>query len=149
MNVPKTFWLDVVQTTTYLMNHLPTRVLGYQTPLEVLFPNSTLFLILLKVFGCICFVHVDKSVGSKLDPKALKCIFLGYSPNQKEYKCFHPSTRKNFVSKDVTFHESVPFFCSNQSLIQGECVTSVDVDPLLVPVFLFYHGALTKDCTKQ
>lgn len=117
---------------------LPSRVLGYQTPLEVLSPNSTLFLIPPKVFGCICLVHVDKSARSKLDPKALKCIFLGYSLNQKGYKCFHPFTRTKIVAKDITFQESVPFFSSKQSMVQGECVTSVDVDPLPVLAFLFY-----------
>ncbi|XP_075104004.1 uncharacterized protein LOC142178437 isoform X2 [Nicotiana tabacum] len=32
----------------------------------------------LKVFGCTCFVH-DHSPGSdKLQPKSIKCVFLGY-----------------------------------------------------------------------
>lgn len=38
----------------------------------------------LKVFECICYVYVPKSDHSKLDPKALKFIFLRYAPNQKD-----------------------------------------------------------------
>jgi hypothetical protein len=32
----------------------------------------------LKLFGCDAFVHVPKEKKSKLDNKAIKCIFIGY-----------------------------------------------------------------------
>lgn len=72
MHVPKTFWADAIHTATFLMNRLPTRVLDYKSPIEVFSPSAPLFPIHPKVFGCICFVHVDKSSSSKLDSKALK-----------------------------------------------------------------------------
>jgi hypothetical protein len=61
----------------------------------------------LKVFGCIAYVHVPDEKRSKLDPKAEKCIFIGYSSKQKRYRCFNPSTRKLQMSKDVVFDEMV------------------------------------------
>jgi hypothetical protein len=33
----------------------------------------------LKVFGCIAYVHVPDELRIKLDPKAEKCVFIGYS----------------------------------------------------------------------
>ncbi|KAK3002615.1 hypothetical protein RJ639_022178 [Escallonia herrerae] len=36
-----------------------------------------------KVFGCVSFVHVHSSGQSKLDPRAVKRVFIGYSPTQK------------------------------------------------------------------
>jgi len=63
-----------------------------------------------KVFGCTCFVRDHRPSVGKLDPRAIKCIFVGYSLGQKGYKCWSPSERCLFVSMDVTFRESVPFY---------------------------------------
>ena len=71
-----------------------------------------------KVFGCTTFVHIYKSQRSKLDPTATKCIFLGYSPNQKGYKCYSPTTKKFYTSMDVTFFKNQPFY--PKTAIQGE-----------------------------
>ena len=49
---------------------------------------------------------------SKLDPKSLKCIFLGYFRVQKEYKCYYPNLREYLVYADVTFLENAPFSLS-------------------------------------
>ena len=47
---------------------------------------------------------------TKLDPKALKCVFLGYSRLQKGYRCYSPDLNKYLVSTDVVFSEQVPFY---------------------------------------
>ena len=47
----------------------------------------------LKIFGCTAFVHEHKQIG-KLDPRAMKCVFIGYFPTQKGYKCFDPKSKK-------------------------------------------------------
>jgi hypothetical protein len=61
----------------------------------------------LRVFGCIAYVHVSNEKKSKLDPKAKKCILIGYSLKKKGYRCFDPSTRKLQVNKDVMFDDMV------------------------------------------
>ena len=101
---------------------MPTRVLHFQKPVDVFkncFPTSRLVIdISLKNFGCTTFVHIHSHNHGKLDPKARKCVFVGYSPTQKEYKCFNPILRKLFVSMDVTFFETTPYFDNNH--LQGE-----------------------------
>ena len=62
-----------------------------------------------RIFWCTCFVRNVRPHVSKLDPKSLKCIFLGYSRVQKGYKCYCPSLRKYLVYVDVTFLENTPF----------------------------------------
>lgn len=64
------------------------------------------------------FVHNHEPNRNKLDPKSLKCIFLGYAANQKGYKCYFPEKEKLIVSMDVTFFETTPFFPINS--LQGE-----------------------------
>ena len=36
-NVPKIFWSDAVLTATYLINRLPSSVLNFKSPLEIIF----------------------------------------------------------------------------------------------------------------
>ena len=43
----------------------------------------------LKIFGSIAYVHVPNEKQIKLDPKLEKCIFVGYSHDQKGYKCYN------------------------------------------------------------
>ena len=91
-NVPKHFWGDAILTVAFLINHMPSQILKFQTPLQVLlqhFPTTRILsTIPLKVFGCSIFVHIHSYDHGKLDPRSIKCMFLGYSPNQKGYKCY-------------------------------------------------------------
>ncbi|GJW93299.1 retrovirus-related pol polyprotein from transposon RE2 [Tanacetum coccineum] len=47
---------------------------------------------------------------TKLDPKSLKRVFLGFSCIQKGYRCYSPQLHCYLVSRDVTFHEDLPYF---------------------------------------
>ena len=97
--VPKHFWGEIVLTGAYLINRMPSRVLKYQTPCQFLlqfFPHTKINPSLdPKIFRCSVFIHIHQQYHSKLEPKSIKCIFLGYSPNQKGYKCYSPITKKN------------------------------------------------------
>ena len=57
---------------------------------------------------------------SKLNPKSLKCIFLGYSRIQNGYRCYYPSLRRYMVSADVTFLENTSFSSDPIHTNQGE-----------------------------
>lgn len=114
MHVPKYLWGEAVLTASYLINRLPTRVLNYTTPLNCfkkMYPTARIFSdIPLRVFGCTTFVHLPIQCRSKLDPRAEKCVFIRYAPNQRGYKCYNPHTGKTHITMDVTFIESQPFF---------------------------------------
>ena len=65
-HVLKYFWGEVVLTSAYLINRMPSRVLKFQSPYQVLlqtFPHTKFVSsnITVKIFGCSTFVHIHQS----------------------------------------------------------------------------------------
>ncbi|XP_062104310.1 uncharacterized protein LOC133815489 [Humulus lupulus] len=127
---------------------LLSSVLQGEEPYTILFPQKSLYPIDPKIFGSTCFVRDVCPHFTKLDPKSLKFIFLGYSRLQKGYRCYCPSLNKYLVSIDVTFLEDTPYFPSLPiPTCQGEdddllvySITSfspdLDLSPISQPVLL-------------
>jgi transposase InsO family protein len=133
MHVPKLFWANAVLTAAYLLNRMPSRILKGKSPFEMFFPGKNPFSVPPRVFGCVSFVHNHSPNRDKLDPRAHKCIFLGYSRTQKGYWCYSPSLRKHFVSADVTFFEDIPYYSPQGRQLQ-ESMLSAPVIPTHVPI---------------
>jgi IS30 family transposase len=89
-NLPKGFWFDAILTACYLINRLPSRVIEFRSPFEILY-NRKFNLSHIRIFGCTCYVHSQNA--GKLDPRARKCIYVGYSPTKKGYRCYDPSLK--------------------------------------------------------
>ena len=129
-NVPNYFWGEAILTATYLINRMPSRVLTFQSPRQLFlkqFPHTHAASsdLPLKVFGCTAFVHVYPQNRSKFAPRANKCIFLGYSPTQKGYKCYSPTNKRFYTTMDVSFFEHVFFY--PKSHVQGESMNEHQV----------------------
>ncbi|KAG2406196.1 Retrovirus-related Pol polyprotein from transposon RE1 Retro element 1 [Vigna angularis] len=134
-NVPVHHWGDAVLTACFLINRMPSSSLNNKIPHSVIFPNDTLYHVSLRVFGCMCFVHNVSPGLDKLSAKAIKCVFLGYSRLQKGYRCYSPSTKRYYMSADVTFFEDTPFFSSSmedRSSVQ-QMFPLPTCDPLIIP----------------
>jgi hypothetical protein len=86
-------WEEVVGTTCYMVNRLPSSALDEKTPHKV-WTCKKLSLMHLRVFGCDSFVHIPKENKSKLDQKVEKCIFIGYKDGLKGYKLWNLETKK-------------------------------------------------------
>jgi hypothetical protein len=75
-SVPKQFWGEAVLTSVYLINRIPSSVIGGISPFERLYksvPNYSD----LRVFGSTCFVHLPKIKQDKLNQKSAICVFFG------------------------------------------------------------------------
>ena len=103
-NLPKQFQVEATHTVVFLQNRLPIRVVKDQTPFEVWYGYKP-FLYFLKIFGCLCFIHVPQIKRDKLDKRALPGIFIGYSSVLKAYKVFQPQIGNIVISKNVHFVE--------------------------------------------
>ncbi|KAK2970062.1 hypothetical protein RJ640_006535 [Escallonia rubra] len=147
MKVPKPFWADAISTACFLINRMPSTVLNGDVPYSVLFPTKPLFPVEPRIFGSTCFVRDVRPHLTKLDPKALKCVFLGYSRLQKGYRCYSPDLHKSLVSTDVVFSEHIQFFSSKfHSSSKGE-----DDDWLMYEIFpsVPIEPAILEDRTRE
>ncbi|KAK2965746.1 hypothetical protein RJ640_003284 [Escallonia rubra] len=147
MKVPKPFWADAISTACFLINRMPSTVLNGDVPYNVLFPTKPLFPVEPRIFGSTCFVRDVRPHLTKLDPKALKCVFLGYSRLQKGYRCYSPDLHKYLVSTDVVFSEHSQFFSSKfHSSSKGE-----DDDWLMYEIFpsVPIEPAISEDRTRE
>ena len=91
-------------TVVYLINRSPSAIFDFDIPQRVLIEKDVPYSHL-KVFGCKTFMHVSKKKRSKLDDKAIHCIFVRYEDEEFGYKLWDLENQKIFRSKDVVFHE--------------------------------------------
>ncbi|KAL2479639.1 Integrase catalytic domain-containing protein [Abeliophyllum distichum] len=123
--VPSCHWGDAVATAVYLINRIPSKILHFKTPLQILSTHISLFSILmlhLRIFGCVALVHLHKNQRTKLDPCAVRCLFLGYGLHKKGFRCYDSTTNRTYITMDVTFLESKNFYPSPvpNSSLQGK-----------------------------
>ena len=138
MYVLKMFWSQGVITTAYLINWLPSKSLTFISPGELLTTKKP-SLSHLKVFGCSYYVHISSSQHDKLDHKAVKCMFLGYSPTYKGYKCYNLTINKLVVNRDVQFDENTPYYSSSSEIIDQRGFSSA-LFPLPTPIVEVYYS---------
>ena len=105
-NLPKKLWAEAVATAAYLRNCTTTSANEeHLTPFEKWYghkPNISH----LKVFGCAAYSHVPNTERRKLDEKAQRMCFIGYSKNPKGYRLIDMNTDKIVLRRDVVFNET-------------------------------------------
>ena len=107
--MPLKFLDEAFTTAVYLINRLPSRVIGNTTPLERLFHQKPDYNSL-KIFGCACYPNLRPYNRHKLEFRSTQCVFLGYSNLHKGYKCLEVTTGRIYISRDVVFDETLfPF----------------------------------------
>ena len=80
----------------------------------------------LRIFGCSAYAHVPKLERHKLEPKARKCVMLGYGTTQKGYHLYDLACMKLIHYRDVVFDEdSLPGIQKDSS---SKCVELKDDD---------------------
>ena len=78
-------WVEPSNTTIYVENRSPHRILGDKTPEEA-FTGVKPEVSHLRIFGCPMYIRVPKEKRSKLEPSRKKGTFVGYNGTSKAYK---------------------------------------------------------------
>jgi hypothetical protein len=104
-NLPKQMWAEAVNTAVYVINRVPSKALGGDTPYHSLFGKHAK-MGHLKTFGCRAWAHVYDGERKKMDPKAWAGVMVGYDPtNYACYRIFNPVTKTTKLSAHVSFDE--------------------------------------------
>jgi len=121
--LPKAFWCYVVLHSVFLINRILSPVIHNKSPYELLY-NTAPCLSHIKVFGCLCFASTLEQNRHKLDPRARKCIFLGFKQGTKGYVVMDIQTREVFISRNVISYESS--FCKPHNEIDKAVIQEDD-----------------------
>ena len=77
VGLDRSYWALAMHASTYIRNRVwnsGDNGVPYQ-----LVTGLPPYLDRLRVFGCPCFVHIDKQLRRKLDDRAWKGVFVGYA----------------------------------------------------------------------
>ena len=105
----KEYWGHALKGAFYIKNRSLHSALG-KTPFEAFYGQQP-DVSHLRTFGCTCFLYEEEK--KKLDARATKGVFLGYSTNSKVYIVAVPDCNgalREYASRSVTFDEDSMFF---------------------------------------
>nr|GEX19121.1 putative zinc finger, CCHC-type [Tanacetum cinerariifolium] len=93
------------ETTACILNMVPTKKVE-KTPYEV-WHGKAPKLSYLKVWSCEALVKRDTlTKPDKLEPRSIKCIFVGYAKETMGYYFYYPPENKVLVSRNAEFLEN-------------------------------------------
>jgi hypothetical protein len=121
-DLPLSFWGYALETAAFTLNRAPSKSVK-TTPHELWFGKKPK-LSFLKVWGC--DAYVKRLQPDKLEPKADKCVFIGYPKETVGYTFYHRSEGKIFIAKSGSFLEKE--FLSKE--VSGR---KVELDEVIVP----------------
>ncbi|GJS31120.1 retrotransposon protein, putative, ty1-copia subclass [Tanacetum coccineum] len=105
--LPKTFWAEATCTAAYLINRSPSTAIEKKTPMEMWSGHPSDYG-MLRIFGCVAYPHNKQG---KLEPRAIKCVLLGYPEGVKGNRLYtlDGESPKIVTSRNMVFNESVMY----------------------------------------
>ncbi|GJT20878.1 retrotransposon protein, putative, ty1-copia subclass [Tanacetum coccineum] len=99
--LPKSFLGYALEFVARILNMVPTKKVE-RTPYEIWHGKAPKFSYL-RVWDCEALVKRD--APDKLDPRSIKCIFVGYPKETMGYYFYYPLENKIFVARNVELCE--------------------------------------------
>jgi hypothetical protein len=91
MDYLKFLWAEAIAYTTYLYNRLPHHEIDNRFPIEVLHNTTLPPVHHLYYFYYKAYIHIPdraRSSSSKLQPRTMERILVGYTPSTKIYRIY-------------------------------------------------------------
>jgi hypothetical protein len=138
VSLPASYWAEALHTATHLLNRLPSKAVRHPT-LTSPYTAQPLPMI---TFACSA-VPATLTLPLpplKLPPRSTRCLFLGYSPDHKGYRCLDLTSHRIIISRHVVFDEDVfPLAGSTpptdlDSLLESDSVPPPPPAPRLAPL---------------
>ncbi|KAI5386911.1 hypothetical protein KIW84_073160 [Lathyrus oleraceus] len=116
----------------HIINRLPSPLLKYKSPYELLFKQPPVMLHL-KVFGCLSYATSLQAHRTKFQPRARKVVFIGYEEGTKGFILYDLENHDIFISRNVIFYETTFPFKSHISPPAISPHTAQNLDDILLP----------------
>ncbi|KAG6403761.1 hypothetical protein SASPL_135993 [Salvia splendens] len=94
------FWAETITYAQHIVNRLPCSTIDGKTPLEVWSGKPATDYDSLRIFSSVAYYYVTES---KLDSRAKKTLFMGFSAGVKRYRLWCLESKKTIVE----FEEAV------------------------------------------
>ncbi|KAH9723371.1 retrovirus-related pol polyprotein from transposon TNT 1-94-like protein [Citrus sinensis] len=117
-NLLKHFWAEAVTTSAYMINKSLSSALNFRTSQEV-WSGKPPDLSHMRIFSSPTYAHINQG---KLEPRAIKGIFIGYPEGVKGYRiwCIDGKPSRIIMSRDDVFDEGSML----QQKVETELITS-------------------------
>ncbi|GJX41931.1 retrovirus-related pol polyprotein from transposon TNT 1-94, partial [Tanacetum coccineum] len=122
-NLPKNLWGEALLIACHVSNRIIAKKLKV-SPYEIWKgrkPNISYF----RVWGCLAYHKVPLPNTSKLGPRGLKSVFVGYAKDSKSYRCLDLDLNVIVESRDVDLFENKFLHDSTST---NEIVTQIPQD---------------------
>nr|GEV74566.1 retrotransposon protein, putative, Ty1-copia subclass [Tanacetum cinerariifolium] len=129
--LPKSFWDYALDTVARILNMVSTKKVE-KTPYKI-WHGQAPKLSYLKVWGCEALVKRDTLTKlDKLEPRSIKCIFIGYPKETMGYSFYYPPENKVLVARNAEFLEnSLITQAASRSLEDLEIIQEEDMHPFI------------------
>lgn len=98
------YWDEAFATAVHLINRLPSSVLNFVSLFETLHHKKP-FYKFFRTFYCAYFSFIMPYNKNQLQFRSTTCIFLGFSPYHRGYKCLDIASKRIYIVHDVVFYE--------------------------------------------
>jgi hypothetical protein len=115
-------WREALLTVCHVHNRIPSR--KFKVSLYELWKGRKPNLGYLRVWGCLAFYRVSDPKRTKLGPRVVKSVFVGYAKNSKAYRLLDLDSNVIVESKDVEFIEDK--FYNDSKLVANLTPTQED-----------------------